>query len=699
MQGQYYIKVIRILVLSGIILPVLITCEKPERMINFASLEVKAEDITYSSVILKGEITDLGSKAIEQHGFVLSESSFPELGQQNSIEKPLGPAILKGIFQAQFTGLKSNTTYYFRSFVIIESVPRLSIIRQFTTKDATPVVNTGNASRINSVSAILNGTVNAKELTTTVTFEYGLSTSYGSLIDDNQIGGSNEVQVSAYIDNLTDATTYHFRIKAVNDAGTAYGDDISFTTPERLTDADGNEYNVVIIGAQMWMQENLRTTRFNDDSDIPLVTGNYEWTLLSSPAYCYYNNDENNYRDRYGALYNWHAVNTGILCPQGWHVVSDGGWSDLTAYLGGENIAGGKLKEDGTELWEPPNSEATNETDFRAVPGGFRNETTGAFSEIGQNSYYWTSTENSTDDSWLRSLHYNDGNVSRTYGSKRQGYSVRCVKGELPAAETHDATLVSSTSVTLNGMTNPYGTITEITFEYGTTTSYGSEISSAQSPVSSSESVDVNAVLAPLTPGTTYHFRLRAENSAGIVYGEDKYFTTPEQVTDTDGNVYETIIIGNQVWMKENLITTKLNDGTDIPNVVTNTAWQELSTPGYCWYDNDQENYSLFGLLYNWYAVNTGKLCPLSWHVPTDAEWAILVDCGTIEETGFPVQFGGRRNNYGVFEEIHYIGNWWSSTEFTTQNAFSQRIVNPSISLERGLWSKAYGFSIRCIKD
>ena len=136
MQGQYYIKVIRILVLSGIILPVLVTCEKPERMINFASLEVKAEDITYSSVILKGEITDLGSKAIEQHGFVLSESSFPELGQQNSIEKPLGPAILKGIFQAQFTGLKSNTTYYFRSFVIIESVPRLSIIRQFTTKDA-----------------------------------------------------------------------------------------------------------------------------------------------------------------------------------------------------------------------------------------------------------------------------------------------------------------------------------------------------------------------------------------------------------------------------------------------------------------------------------------------------------------------------------------------------------------------------------
>jgi len=695
---RYIQTLIIVLLIFDII--TLSTCEKPERIVDFKTLDTKTEDISFSSVILKGEITDLGSKAIEQHGLILSESSVPELGQQNCIEKPLGPATLKGVFQAQFTGLKSNVTYYFRTFVVIESVPQLGTIKQFTTTDAIPAATTEAATAISSKSANLKGTINTKDLEATVTFEYGLTTDYGYVVtvaeDYNYTG-----MEGATIYNLNPSTLYHFRIKVVNEAGTTYGSDMSFTTPGTITDAVGNEYNVVIIGAQMWIQENLKTTKFTDDTDIPLITDNIEWSALTTPGFCYYNNDEDNYRDLYGALYNWYAVNSGILCPAGWHVVSDGGWTVLTDYLGGENTAGGKLKEDHEEHWASPNTDATNETTFCALPGGYRDKTTGAFSEIGQNGYFWTSTESSPTGSWFRSLHYDNGSVSRDNNSKRSGYSVRCAEGGLPYdVETGSATIVTSTSVTLNGIINPNSTNTEVTFEYGTTTSYGFSVTADQSPVSGSDHINVSAIPEGLIPGTTYHYRLKAENSAGVIYGNDIEFVTPDQVTDADGNVYETIIIGDQVWMNENLKTTKLNDNTDIPNLITNTAWQGELNPGYCWYDNDQTNYSSFGLLYNWYAVNTGKLCPSSWHVPTEEEWAILADYGTTDETGFLVLFGGGRDHTGVFDGINYYGNWWSSTEFTSMvNAFYYGIVNGSVSFERIFSNNEFGYSIRCIKD
>jgi len=702
MTLKRYVKIV-IIVLLTVGTVILVTCEKPERIVNFKTLDVQADDISYTSVILKGEITDLGSKAIEQHGFILSESSFPELGQQSSIEKPLGPATSKGIFQAQFTGLKSNVTYYFRSFVVIESASRVSVIKQFTTKDAIPAATTEAATSISSTSATLEGRVNAKDLSTTVTFEYGLTTEYGSVVtaEENLITDNSVASLNAHINNLTASTTYHFRVKAVNEVGITYGSDMSFSTPETLLDDDDNVYNVVIIGNQWWMQKNLKTTKFNDYSDIPLVTDNTAWADLTTPGFCYYNNDADNNKDLYGALYNWHAVNSEKLCPIGWHVVSDGGWSVLTDYLGGETSAGGKLKEADNEHWDSPNTEATDETGFTALPGGYRDGSNGEFYDIGQSCISWSSTENSSIDAWRRSIHYDNSSVVRSYDLKSSGFSVRCVKGELPYAETNSVDALTSTSVTLNGIINPKGSDTEVTFEYGTTISYGSSITADQSPVSGSESVFVRAYPESLTPRTTYHYRLKAVNSAGIIYGDDMEFTTPDQVTDIDGNIYNTLIIGTQIWMNENLKTTRFNDDTEIPLVTERVSWEGLLTPGYCWYNNEQITYANeYGALYNWYTVNTGKLCPESWHMPTDEEWTILTDAGTIDETGFRAHFGGRRNgDDGEYEQIHVTGNWWSSTEFTSQYAFSRFIYNPPVLLERDFRNKDYGMSVRCIKD
>jgi uncharacterized protein (TIGR02145 family) len=197
--------------------------------------------------------------------------------------------------------------------------------------------------------------------------------------------------------------------------------------PTTMTDIDGNNYNVVAIGTQVWMKENLKTTRYNDGNAILNVTDNTAWSALTTHGYCWYNNNASTYKANYGALYNWYTVYTGKLCPTGWHVPSDVEWTNLTTYLDGESVAGGKLKEIDTPHWTMPNTSATNETGFTALPGGHRS-ITGAFIDIGNFGNWWSSTEYNTNNSWYRYMSYNNSSVGRINGGKILGLSVRCVK-------------------------------------------------------------------------------------------------------------------------------------------------------------------------------------------------------------------------------------------------------------------------------
>ncbi len=194
-----------------------------------------------------------------------------------------------------------------------------------------------------------------------------------------------------------------------------------------LTDIEGNEYKVVKIGEQVWMAENLLTTKYNDSTAIPLVTDITAWGNLSTPGYCWYNNDSATYAQTYGALYNWYTVNTGNLCPTGWHVPTDTEWTTLTTYHGGESVAGGKLKETGTTHWDTPNTGATNETGFTALPGGYRLGN-GPFDRIRRFCNLWSATEFDTYEAWNRSIYYDDSLADRVNNSKRRGFSVRCVR-------------------------------------------------------------------------------------------------------------------------------------------------------------------------------------------------------------------------------------------------------------------------------
>lgn len=197
---------------------------------------------------------------------------------------------------------------------------------------------------------------------------------------------------------------------------------------DKVTDGDGNVYNTITIGTQVWMKENLKTTKYNDGTSIPFVAESSAWVSLNTPGYCWFNNDFAN-KETYGALYNWYTVNTCRLCPTGWHVPSDGEWTTLTTYLGGVSVAGGKLKETGTAHWLSPNTGATNETGFTGLPGGYRIYN-GIFQwSNGVRGQWWSSTIDIEGYILARGLLYNETNIEvGGWQPSATGMSIRCLK-------------------------------------------------------------------------------------------------------------------------------------------------------------------------------------------------------------------------------------------------------------------------------
>jgi uncharacterized protein (TIGR02145 family) len=204
--------------------------------------------------------------------------------------------------------------------------------------------------------------------------------------------------------------------------------DNELTNGNTVTDIDGNTYRTVVIGNQVWMAENLKTTTYNDGMPITLEEDNTTWSNLTTGAYCWYDNDEATYNDIYGALYNWYAVETGNLCPDGWHVPTNAEWTALEDYLtnnGHDGTEGTALKT--TSGWNNVGN-GTDDYDFTALPGGYRNNDHGSFLSIGYYGHWWSSTEYSSMKAWNRMLSFNNGYVYRLDDDKKYGFSVRCIK-------------------------------------------------------------------------------------------------------------------------------------------------------------------------------------------------------------------------------------------------------------------------------
>jgi len=193
-----------------------------------------------------------------------------------------------------------------------------------------------------------------------------------------------------------------------------------------VTDIDGNIYKTVTIGSQIWMKENLRTTKYSNGDPIPEITSGTEWMNLISGAYCNYNNDPG-FADTYGLLYNWHTVkDPKNICPDGWHVPSDSEWTTLIDFLEGEDVAGGKLKEKGTAHWISPNTGATDSYGFTALPSGYR--LAGIFNQPGYYAVWWSSTEKNSTDAWIFTVMNSKTRSYLEYAYKPDGFAVRCLK-------------------------------------------------------------------------------------------------------------------------------------------------------------------------------------------------------------------------------------------------------------------------------
>jgi uncharacterized protein (TIGR02145 family) len=293
---------------------------------------------------------------------------------------------------------------------------------------------------IGSIAAGVNGSAssggNITNAGDTPVYQRGVvwSTSPNPTTSDYQ--SSDGIGIGSYTSNLIGLnanTTYYVRAYAINNAGTAYGNELSFITsalsnPGTSVTFDGYTYPTILLGNdQEWMAENLRTSIYSNGDSIPNITDPSQWASLTSGAWAHYNSDSQ-YENPYGKIYNWLTVaDPRNVCPSGWHVPADNEWTALTDYLGGNLIAGGYMKSIGTQYWLSPNEWATNESDFSGLPGGYRLDY-GAFEYIGSYGTWWSSSLDSNSNAWFRWLYFNDGKVIRNGLPKNYGLSIRCLR-------------------------------------------------------------------------------------------------------------------------------------------------------------------------------------------------------------------------------------------------------------------------------
>ncbi len=602
-----------------------------------------------------------------------------------------------------------------------------------------------------------------------------------------------------------------------------------------VTDIDGNTYPIVQIGTQVWMTENLKTTKFANGDEINYLSY-FEWTYPQEPVYSMYDNSTD-YMDEYGLFYNWTAaIDIRGVCPEGWHVPSMDEFSDLISFLGGDNIAGGKLKESGFTHWNNPNEGATNESGFTSLGGGIINSGNLVASGLGNVTRMWSS--NSKTGLEIRN---NTAGVSYiNNGSGSWGYCIRCVSGYGDSdndgvqdnfdicPNTNVGETVNPEGCSINQLDEdndgvidnddqcPETTLGETVNEFGCSesqldndsdgipnnidlcpnTQIGASVNSNGCSSFQLEDSDNDGVLnyldqCPYTPSgenvnnvgcsdsqldddfdgvpnnlddcpnTQFgvnvtsngcsSYQLSDDDGDGVQNYLDECPNTPEgtqvdsvgcpldsgyTVTDVDGNTYNTVQIGNQIWMKENLKTTKYKNGDNIPQITDEfmPAYTSTGTGAYKNYNNDIGIAEVYGRHYNWFAVSDSRgICPEGWRAPNNSDFITLINNvggisggGNLKETGLSHWSSpntGATNSYGFkalgsggigitsqLDQINNSSNLWSITSGDSSGAYYMRLAHDSNLTN--YWGqgntegsieivgfKYWGYCVRCIKD
>lgn len=388
-----------------------------------------------------GNITNDGGATVTSRGVCWNKSLNPTITDNKTID-----GTGNGSFTSNITGLFPGTTYYLRAYATNSVGTAYGNSISFTTNDTVPTLNTTDVSSITITTAISGGDIANDGGAEVTSRGVCWSTSPKPTIANSKTtDGSGETGFTSNLTGLIANTTYYVRAYATNNVGTGYGNTIIIKT-YAVADVDGNLYRSITIGTQVWMVENLKTTKYNDGTDIPNIIDNTAWTSLTTPAYCWYNNDIS-YKNTFGALYNWYAVNTSKLAPNGWHVPSDAEWTILDNYL----IANG-YNYDGTTTgnkyakaiasasgWNSSTAmgvvgntdypENRNATGFTGLPSGWRyGNTDGTFGLMGMGGGLWSYSESDAHLAWSRAIYNYNTDFLRFLGYKTDGTSVRCVK-------------------------------------------------------------------------------------------------------------------------------------------------------------------------------------------------------------------------------------------------------------------------------
>ena len=383
---------------------------------------------SYTSAVAGGNVTNTGGADVNERGVCWSTTSGPVATGLHSTDGT-GP----GSFVSNLINLTPNTLYYYRAYAKNSAGTSYGDELTVTTNPvAEPSLTTNAITGVTLSQAVSGGNItNENGAPVTVRGVCWNTTGNPTISDNTLTSGSGTSSYSITITGLAQGSVFYVRAYAQNSAGTGYGNQLRFSTS--ASDITGNIYATVVIGTQLWMQSDLKTSRYNDNTLIPNVTDNAAWKDLTSDAWCWYNNTPS---ATFGMLYNWYAVETDILCPAGWHVPSDNEFKTLERYLGMSSTEadnsgwrgtnqGAQLKS--TSTWTP--STGTNSSGFTALGGGYRWGVEGTFADLGTVAYWWSSTLHWSDatKALYRRLDSNENRVYREGVIKAGGKFVRCI--------------------------------------------------------------------------------------------------------------------------------------------------------------------------------------------------------------------------------------------------------------------------------
>jgi len=618
----------------GLILAIILTFSCEEKPVPPSLSTTAVTEISTTTAVFGGKITADGGATIISRGVCWDTSDDPTIENNKTSENS---ELLS--FTSNITQLSPNTSYYVRAYATNSAGTGYGESVSFKTLGDKPASNGQNASNVTINSATLAGSVNPNFLSTTVTFEYGVTTSYGSSATalESPLSGDKveNVTVKADLSELTPGTTYHFRIKAENSLGTTYGSDLAFTTLGQ----------VPAVNAQAASNLQVRTATINGS-----INPNYLPTTVTFE------------------------------------------WGTTTGY--GNTTA---IQDAGNE-----NSVVSvSESLLGLTPGTIYHYRINATNELGTTQ---------SNDMTFRTL------------------------GDVPFALVKSAINTQYNSATLSGQINPNYLSTTVEFEYGTTSAYGNTLSISHGPFTGKDTINVSADLSGLNQGTLYHFRIKASNELGTINSADYTFTTLAPITDIDGNTYNIKTIGNQIWMTENLKTTKYSDGTSISH-------------GLYYPDNDISKVNKYGILYDWAAaikqspkydtimldlqgLRVQGVCPTNWHLPNEDEWMELIDLfGGKEVAGLklkianpgywlePLNIQEPLSGFNAIPAGQFYGKWstvsgdaaiyWTTNQWCMGGTIMGRNVsmlyfNPNVVITATSSNNqpgSIGLSVRCIRD